>query len=152
MPIPSSVASRPVTSENGSPAARSRAAWIACVRGSTCETSCIQVGSSEIGTFAPVKMSKNPKMTFESTAFSRTRSETAALVSPSPVQENAATRITTARPGIDPAGRLTPRITQPAAKEKADTNAALPITGRARPTKSGNRLAGLTRIACSVFW
>ena len=32
-PIPSSVASRPVTSEKGSPAARSRAAWIACVSG-----------------------------------------------------------------------------------------------------------------------
>ena len=36
---------------------------------------------------------------------------------------------------------------QPAANEKAETNAALTITGSARPTKSGNRLAGLTRIA-----
>ena len=41
---------------------------------------------------------------------------------------------------------------QPAANENAETNAALAITGRARPTKSGNRLAGLTRIAWSVFW
>ena len=91
-------------------------------------------------------------MTFASTAFSRTRSEIAALVRPRPVHENAAMRITTARPGIDPAGRVTPRMMQPAANEKAETKAALPITGSARPTKSGKRLAGLTRIALSVFW
>jgi hypothetical protein len=71
---------------------------------------------------------------------------------PRPVQEKAAIAIVTASPGMELAGMSTPRIRQPAVKEKAETKAALPITGSARPKKSGIRLAGLTRIALSVFW
>jgi hypothetical protein len=80
------------------------------------------------------------------------RSETAAFISPRPVQEKAATRMTSARAGTADAGMSTPRIRVPAVSENADTNAAFRTTGTARPKKSGMRRAGLTRIALSVFW
>ena len=40
----------------------------------------------------------------------------------------------------------------PTASAKAATNAPFSTTGSERPKKSGNRAAGLTRIAPSVSW
>ena len=91
-------------------------------------------------------------MTFESTAFSRMRSESAALIRPRPVHEKAATKITIASGAIAEAGMSIPRMITPAVSENADTKAPFTITGSDRPKKSGTRRAGLTRIALSVFW
>ncbi len=78
-------------------------------------------------------------MTFESTAVSRTRSASAAVISPSPVQEKAATRMTSASAGIESeAGMSTPRISEPTTSEKAATNA--PFT--TSPERRGRRRAG----------
>jgi hypothetical protein len=41
---------------------------------------------------------------------------------------------------------------QPAANEKAETNAPLPIKPAVRSDEEREPLAGLTRIALSVFW
>ena len=62
-------------------------------------------------------------MTFESTAFSRIRNESAALINPSPVHEGAATTITKTSAGTDERGMWTPRMRLLAARAKAATNA-----------------------------
>ena len=110
-----------------------RAASIACVNGSHPDSVAIQSGSSEIGMFAPVKMSRNPKMTFESTAFSRIRSESAALISPSPVHEKAATRITRASAGTDETRDVDAENEAPDRSEKAATNAPFEDDGQRAP-------------------
>ena len=101
-----SVPTRSSTEDADAPSTSSRAASIAWVKGIHCDTVCIQSGKSESGTFAPVKIRRKPNRTFDSTAASRTRSARAALISPSPVQEKAATTMTRASAGIDSAGDL----------------------------------------------
>ena len=64
-------------------------------------------------------------MMFERTAFSRMRSESAALINPRPVHENAATTITSASPGTAESGMSTLRISEPAVSENAETNAQM---------------------------
>ena len=125
---------------------------IAWVNGIPCAAVLIQLGRSSSGTLAPVKISRKPKITFESTAFSRIRRLAAALTSPRPVQEKAAIRTTNPSGASELAGRWTPRTSAPTSSENAATKAPFSRTGNERPKKSGIRGAGLTRIALSVFW
>src|SRR5438552_3690656 len=60
---------------------------------------CIQPGSSAMRRFAPVKIRSRPKMMLLSTAVSRTRSPIPAQMSPRPVPEKAATKMTSAIAG-----------------------------------------------------
>jgi hypothetical protein len=89
MPTIASVATSPRTSWSDAPAATARAASIPWVSGSARPTCSIQAGSESTATFAPQKTSRMPTNTFESTAVSRMRRPSAALISPSPVHEKA---------------------------------------------------------------
>src|SRR5213076_164552 len=83
------------------------------VNGIPCAAVLIQLGRSSSGTFAPVKISRKPKMTFESTAFSRIRRLAAAFTNPRPVQERAAIRTTSPSGASELVGRCTPRTSAP---------------------------------------
>ena len=86
------------------------------------------------------------------TAVSRTRSPAAAQISPSPVHENAETKMTSAIGPQADAGMSMPRISAETTSENAATSIAFTITGSARPRKRGSRPAGLTRMYASVCW
>ena len=85
-------------------------------------------------------------MTLFRTAVSRTRSPTPAQISPRPVHEKVAMKMTRAIAGHVETGMSMPRRSPETRSEKAATNIAFTITGSARPRKSGSRPAGLTRM------
>ena len=112
----------------------------------------IQPGSASSGTLAPVKISRKPKITLDSTAFSRMRRLTARVDQPEPGareggdQDDERERRERAR------GQVHAEDQAPDDEREGATNAPFRTTGSERPKKSGMRGAGLTRIALSVFW
>jgi hypothetical protein len=86
-------------------------------------------------------MSRNPKMTFESTAFSRNAQRDGGVDRAEPVQENAAIRITTASPG---SSRRQVDAEDEAARGEREgrDERGVATSPAARPTKSGNRWPG----------